>query len=79
MNRDKNLITGDVFLGTASEENIALATEIAAGIFEIIHGREIGSVLDLTPDQKLELINKSVGQVQQDAKEFQRQARERNI
>ena len=42
-----HLFTGSVPTGTANEENLAQAAEMAAFIIEVIHGGQVGSVLGL--------------------------------
>ena len=53
--RTNKIPGGNVFNGTASEEKLAIATEIAAGVLEFCHGEEIGSVMNLSTEEKVEL------------------------
>jgi hypothetical protein len=55
----KGFLTGKPLEGTASEENLNLAVEIAACILEVNHGEEVGSVFDLSPERKIEVMKRA--------------------
>lgn len=54
--REQQLLLGSLENGTASEEFLAQAAEMAACILEVIHGENIGSVLALSREEKMEII-----------------------
>lgn len=53
--RDKGLFGGNIQYGTASDEFLAHATEMAACSLEAIYGEVIGSMLELTGEKKSEI------------------------
>ena len=52
----KNLLTGNVMDDSASTELIALTTEAAACVLEVIHNEEVGSVIELSHKEQRKLI-----------------------
>lgn len=55
----KGFLTGKPLEGTASEENLNLAVEIAAAILEVNHGEDVGSIFVLSPERKLEICRRA--------------------
>ena len=58
--KEHGLYTGDVLAGTASEECLTHAAEMAAGMLEIIHGEQVGSVLTLSREEKIALSRRAI-------------------
>jgi len=52
----KGLLTGNIFQGTASEEKLNQAAEMAACLLEVVHEYDVGPILDLPDNKKLEII-----------------------
>ena len=54
--REKGLLTGNIFDGTASEEYLGQAAESAAFILEN-HGKTVGAIDAFSREQKFNIIN----------------------
>ena len=53
--RTNDIPGGNVFDGTASDEKLAISSEIAAGVLEFCHDQTIGSIFNLSEQQMIEL------------------------
>jgi len=51
----QGLFSGVIHKGTASEEYLSQVAEAAAFILEFFHGEDIGPVLDLTSEEKIQI------------------------
>lgn len=66
------LFTGNVPAGTANEENLAQAVEMAAYILEVLHGeKEVGSVLGLSREQKFAICHQAAEKALADMAAFE--------
>ena len=57
--QSKKLFTGNALDGTASEEQLSLATEMAAGTLEFFHNEKVGSVLNFSLKAKIRLCKRA--------------------
>jgi len=67
--QEEGLLSGKVLAGTASDENFALTTEIGAGCLEFDTNERVGSVLELSRAEQIELNCRAVRAVGEHAEQ----------
>jgi len=70
--QNHNLLTGNIFDGSASDEFLSHATEMAACCLEVIYKEKIGPVLNLSDSEKIEINRLAVAKARAKMSFFER-------